>query len=127
LGELLFRQEEGSRREENRRRRDNEYAFRRNMTEDIWKNGVSAVIIVLDCVDGISVLVRCPNLTSVRPESRRHYGWSFKACACVRNGVTAIQDISIPVNLKDSAVLTRYDHVVVKCAYMIECNPVLIC
>jgi len=55
-----------------RRRRDNEDAFRVNVREDIWKNGVRTGtwwISVLDCVDSIAVLVGHPNLTAVGPEA----------------------------------------------------------
>jgi hypothetical protein len=85
LEHLLFRQEEGaalraaSRCEGARRVRDNVDAFGVNVREDILSNGVSTVIIVLDCVDSIVALVGHPNLTALErgPEAWRHYSWSF--------------------------------------------------
>jgi len=86
LVKLLFRQEEGavalpllaaSRCEGARRVRDNGDAFRGNVREDTLSNGVSTVIIVLDCVDSIVALVGHPNLAAVGPEAWRHYSWSF--------------------------------------------------
>jgi hypothetical protein len=76
----LFPQVEGVAAVAARRVRDNEDAFRVNVREDIWKNGVRTGtwwISVLDCVDGIAVLVGHPNLTAVGPEAWRHYSWSF--------------------------------------------------
>jgi hypothetical protein len=86
LVKLLFRQEEGavalpllaaSRCEGARRVRDNGDAFRGNVREDTLSNGVSTVIIVLDCVDSIVALVGHPNLAAVGPEAYWHYSWSF--------------------------------------------------
>ena len=86
----MFRQEEGAvalpriagrvnRCEGARRVRDNVDAFRVNVREDILSNGVSTVIIVLDCVDNIVVLVGHPNLAAVGPEAWRkgYYSWCF--------------------------------------------------
>ena len=128
---LLFRLEEGAGArggvaEGARRRRDNEDAFRVNVREDIWKNGVRTGtwwIIVPDCVDSIAVLVGHPNLTAVRPEAWRHYSWSFNLYA---KGPRDLRLSSIPVNPKDVALLARYDHVEAKCAKMVERNPVVV-
>jgi hypothetical protein len=81
LEHLLFRQEEGavalprvaggrSRRCEGARNLwDNVDAFRANVREDTLSNGVSTVIIVLDCVDSTVILVGHPNLAAVGPEA----------------------------------------------------------
>ena len=106
--------------------RDNEDAFRVNVREDIWKNGVRTGtwwISVLDCVDSIAVLVGHPNLTAVGPEAWRHYSWSFNVYA---KGPRDLRFSSIPVNPKDVALLARYDHVEAKCAKMVERNPVVV-
>jgi hypothetical protein len=94
--------------------------------EDILSNGVSTVIIVLDCVDLTVRLVGHPNLTAVGPEEWRHYSWSFNLAVTGRAHVRDLRGISIPVNPKDVALLARYDHVVAKCAKMVERNPVVV-
>jgi len=74
-------------------------------------------------VDSIAVLVGHPNLTAVGPEAWRHYSWPFNRCAHVRRD---LRDSSIPVNLKDVALIARYDQVEAKCAKMVERNPVVV-
>jgi hypothetical protein len=79
---LLVRQEEGAARSGGvavgaRNLRDNVDAFGGNVREEILSNGVSTVIIVLDCVDSIVALVGHPNLAAVGPEEWRYYSWSF--------------------------------------------------
>ena len=135
---LLFRLEEGAGArggvaEGARRVRDNEDAFRLNVREDIWSNGVTATvtpggIIVLDCVDSIEVLVGHPNLTAVGPEAWRHYSWSFNLYAKRPRDLrdNSVMGNWIFVNSKDVALPARYDHVVTKCAKMVERNPVVI-
>jgi len=132
LEHLLLRLEEGfvRRAEEARSLRDNEDAFRANVREDTLSNGVSTVIIVLDCVDNIVFLVAHPNLTTVGPEAYRHYSWSFNLTVIKNTGrskyVRDLRGISKPVNPKDGALLARYDHVKAKCAKMVERNPVVV-
>jgi hypothetical protein len=65
-------------------------------------------------VDLTAALVGHQELTGVGPEGQRRYSWSFNISARGRDRVTAIQDISIPVNLKDAAVTARYDHIEAK-------------
>ena len=62
---LLFRQIEGVAAVAARRVRDNVDAFGGWVMEDTLSNGVSTVIIVLDCVDGMVFLVGHPNLAGV--------------------------------------------------------------
>ena len=122
----MFRQVEGVAAVAARRVRDNVDAFRVNVREDIWKNGVRTGtwwISVLDCVDRIAVLVGHPNLTAVGPEACRHYSWSFNVYA---KGPRDLRFSTIPVNPKDVALLARYDHVKAKCANMVERNPVVV-
>ncbi len=73
-------------------------------------------------MDSTGALVGHPNLTAVGPEAWRHYSWSFNHSARGRDG----RDSSSPVNLKDVALLARYDHVEAKCAKMVERNPVVV-
>ena len=91
--------------------------IRRDQLKSIWSNGASRV---LDCVDLTVDIVGHQDLTAEGPEAWRHYSWSFKVRrpAMTAMGVTC----SSPVNLKDGAVLARYDHVVPKCAHMVERN-----
>jgi hypothetical protein len=132
LEHLLLRLEEGfvRRAEEARRVRDNEDAFRANVREDTLSNGVSTVIIVLDCVDSIVFLVGHPNLTAVGPEALRHYSWSFNLTVIKNTGrskyVRDLRDSSNPVNPKDGALFATYDHVISKCAKMVERNSVVV-
>ena len=121
---LLFRLEEGIGGAEGARRaRYNEDAFRVNVRENAWKNGVSTVIIVPECVDSIAVLGGHPNLTAVGPEAWRHYSRAFNLCA---KGPREVRGSSISVNPKDVALLACYDHVKAKCAKMVERNPVVV-
>jgi hypothetical protein len=73
-------------------------------------------------VDKTVSLVGHPNLTTVGPEEWRHYSWSFKRLA-TRKQAGDVRDSSSPVNPKNVALLTRYDHVKAKCAKMVEGNP----
>ena len=61
------------------------------------------------------------DLTAQGPEPDRHYSWSFNVCdmLCVRRARDKL-DNSSSVNLPDGAVLARYDHLVLKCALMVE-------
>jgi len=77
-------------------------------------------------VDLTILLVGYPNLTAVGPEEWRHYSWSFNLRATGRKQTRDLRDSSIPVNSKDVALLARYDHVVSKCAKMVERNPVVV-
>ncbi len=81
-------------------------------------------------------LVGHPNLTGVAvgpgAEAWRHYSWSFNLRATARKQARDLRDNSrrchgiIFVNSKDVALLARYDHVVSKCAKMVERNPVVV-
>jgi hypothetical protein len=77
-------------------------------------------------VDSIVLLVGHPNLTAVGPEAYRHYSWSFNLPGTGRKNARDLRDNSIPVNPKDVAFPARYDHVVAKCAKMVERNPVVV-
>jgi hypothetical protein len=70
-------------------------------------------------------LVSHPNLTTVGPEEWRHYSWSFNRLA-TRKYARDVGDSSSPVNPKDVALLTRYDHVKAKCAKMVERDPIVV-
>ena len=84
-------------------------------------------------MDSIGDLVGYPNLAGVAhgggwSEGGRHYSWSFNL-VCVRIGRKQgrdVRDTSSPVNPKDAALLARDDHVVSKCASMVERNPVVV-
>jgi hypothetical protein len=106
------------------RRRNNNDGFRAGPIEDI----ISNVAVAVDCVDHTVVLVSRHELAAKGPELSRHYSWSFKLgarardyagmwrCRVRRRGREV-------VNLPDDAVLSRHDHVVSKCAHMVERNP----
>src|SRR5207249_10114983 len=107
-----------------------------NVRDDILSNGVNSAS-VLDCVDSIVALVGHPNLAAVGPEAYRHYSWSFnltvskrptsgRTCEYVRDERASSIPVSIPVNPIDVALLARYDHVVAKCAKMVERNPAVV-
>jgi len=113
---VFYRLEEGAARAEGAQsRRDDHDAFRAGPIEDIISNVAAAV----DCVDSTVVLVGRQELAAIGPELSRHYSWSFKFGARVRDK----RDSSSPVNRKDEAVLRRHDHVEAKCALMVERNP----
>jgi hypothetical protein len=78
-------------------------------------------------VDSIAGLVGHPNLTAVGPEAWRwrNYGWSFNLGAGGRD-VRDMWSTWKVVNLKDVALLARYDHVKAKCAKVVERNPVVV-
>jgi len=80
-------------------------------------------------------LVGHPNRIVVGPEAWRHYSWSFNLTVIKNTGrskyVRDWRGISMyysskVVNAKDAAILARYDHVVGKCAKMVERNPVVV-
>jgi len=80
---------------------------------------------VVDCVDSTAVLVGRQDLAAIGPEVSRHYSWSFKFGPRVRDerDMWRVRRDREVVNLPDDAVLTRHDHVVAKCALMVERNP----
>ena len=73
-------------------------------------------------MDRTAVLVGHQDLTAEGPEAWRHYSWSFNVLG-LRRRVRDMRGSSGPVNLPDAAVLARHDHVVAKCAHMVERNP----
>jgi hypothetical protein len=79
-------------------------------------------------VDSTVVLVGRQDLAAQGPEAHRHYSWSFKFGARVRDqrdmwrGRARRRGREV-VNPQDDAVLRRYDHVEAKCAHMVERNP----
>ena len=105
------------------RGRDDHDAFRAGQIEDI----ISNVAVAVDCVDSTEVLVGRQELAAIGPELSRHYSWSFKVGARARD----LRDVwrcrarrrgREVVNLPDDAILSRHDHVVAKCAHMVERN-----
>jgi len=79
-------------------------------------------------VDGTGDLVGDPNLAAVGSERWRHYSWSFNTVE-IRIGRKQggdLRDNSSPVNPKDGALLARDDHVISKCAKVVERNPVVV-
>jgi len=79
-------------------------------------------------VDGTGDLVGDPNLAAVGPEEGRHHSWSFNLVygRIGRKQGRDVGDSSSPVNPKDGALLARDDHVISKCAKMVERNPVVV-
>src|SRR6187401_1607262 len=83
---------------------------------------------VIDCVDLTVDIVGHQDLTAEGPEAWRdasrarcrRYSWSFSAPAAVHDRDEF--DRSSPVNRPDGAVLARCDHLVTKCAHMVECK-----
>jgi hypothetical protein len=72
------------------------------------------------------VLIGHPQLAAKGPEGARHYRWIFNGAGLIVMIMDEpdIGDSSVPVNLPDAAAtFTRHEHVVVKCALMIERNP----
>jgi len=121
---VFFRLEVGAARAEGARsRRDDHDGFRTFPIEDIISNGVTGTVV--DCVDSTVVLVGCQDLAAQGSEAHRHYSWSFKlgARAVDERGNSKVGWVWIYANLPDGAVLTRRDHVVAKCAHMVERNP----
>jgi hypothetical protein len=77
-------------------------------------------------VDSIVVLGSHPNLTALGPEAWRDYSWSFNPrCVDERDERDMWSSWKV-INLKDVALLARYDHVKTKCANMVERNPVVV-
>jgi hypothetical protein len=110
--------------------RDKREGFRSRLeTTGIIEDIMSNVAKVIDCVDYTVALVGHQNLTAKGPEARapvsriwcRRYNWSFNLVARARR--VNLRNTSMPVNLKDVAVLARCDHVVLKCAHFVERNP----
>src|SRR6266550_1253343 len=110
-------------------RRDDEDAFRGEHVEGLQSN----VAQVVDCVDSTVVLVGHQDLAAVtirarrRPEAYWRHSWSFKLGA--RASGLNEGDVSGRVNTRHKsgaaagAGVTRHDHVVAKCAFMVERNP----
>jgi hypothetical protein len=97
------------------RRRDDHDAFGAGPIEDI----ISDVAILIDCVNSTIVLIGRQKLAAIGPKLSRNYSWSLEFRARARER-TAINGISIPVDLPDDAVLSRNDQVVPKCAHVVE-------
>jgi hypothetical protein len=76
-------------------------------------------------VDSIVVLGSHPNLTALGPEAYWHYSWSFNFSVEGRDGRDMWSSWKV-INLKDVALVARYDHVKAKIASMVERNPVVV-
>jgi hypothetical protein len=110
-------------------RRDDEDAFCGEPIEGLQSN----VAQVVDCVDLTVVLVGHQDLAAVtirarrRPKAYWRHSWSFKLGA--RASGLNEGDVSGRVNTRHKrgaaagARVTRHDHVVAKCAFMVERNP----
>jgi hypothetical protein len=107
--------------------RDDLDAFRTVPLDDSQSNVAS----VRDCVDSTNgvntgeVLVDHPDLAALGPEACPHYNWAFNFTGLpVKCDLRDRRGSSVPVNLPDvAAIFTRHDHVVAKCAHMVESNP----
>ena len=79
-------------------------------------------------MDGTGDLVGDPNLAAVGPEEGRHHSWSFNPVESRKRRKQGgdMGDSSSPVNPKDVALLARDDHVISKCAKVVERNPVVV-
>ena len=91
--------------------------------QGVGKTSRVTVTIVLDCVDRTAVLVGHQDLTAEGPEAWRRYSWSFNLWAPAAPVSAICVGVPAPSTCQTPPGLARHDHVVAKCAHIVERNP----